>query len=193
MSLFNQLKNQAAGALGQTVKNAVTGSNRSVAVVFTSIPTSLQEFAALPQAAMQNPFDTAAMVVLAFGIYKVDRNLSLSMLNHLKGPQPLSNQEISFIADRMAQNNKVEYIAESYFLGATPANNYTPTVPYTVQVNENPYSYEQSGYAQVFITCGGADSPRPVKMRQAKDGKWYLWEQFLLSDIRPPEAADPWA
>jgi len=193
MSLFNQLKQQAAGAVGQTVSNMAAGSNKSVSVVFTSIPTSLQQFAALPQAAMQTPFDTAAMVVVAFGLYKVDKNLSISMLNHLKGPQPLSNQEISFIADRMAQNKKVDYIAESYFLGATPANNYTPTEPYTVQVSENPYSYEQAGYAQVFITCGGADSPRPVKLRQAKDGKWYLWEQFLLSDIRPPEAADPWA
>jgi len=115
------------------------------------------------------------------------------MLNHLKGPQPLSTQEISFIADRMAQNSKVDFIAESYFNGATPQNNYLPTVPYTVVVSENPTSYQEQGYAQLYIRSGGADSPRPVKLRQAKDGKWYLWEQFLLSDIRPPESSNPWA
>ena len=193
MSLFNQLKQQAAGAVGQVAGNINTGSNRSVPIVFNSIPGTLGEFAALPQAAMQNPFDTAALVVLAFGMYKVNKDVSISMLNHLKGPQPLSNQEISFIADRMAQNGKVDFIAESYFNGATPQNNYTPTVPYTVTVSENPYSYQEQGYAQMFIQSGGADSPRPVKLRQAKDGKWYLWEQFLLSDIRPPESSNPWA
>jgi len=193
MSLFNNLKQQAAGALGQVPQGAASSGNKSVPVIFTSIPATLQEFTALPQAAMQTPFDTAAMVVLAFGLYKVDKNLSISMLNHLKGPQPLSTQEVSFIADRMAQNGKVDFIAESYFNGATPQNNYTPTVPYTVVVSENPYSYQEQGYAQLFIKSGGADSPRPVKMRQAKDGKWYLWEQFLLSDIRPPESSNPWA
>jgi len=30
-------------------------------------------------------------------------------------------------------------------------------------------------------------------MRNAKDGKWYLWEQFLLVGIRPPESTNPWA
>ena len=193
MSLFNNLKQQSAGSSGQMPQSVDSNGNKSVSVVFTSIPATLQEFAALPQAAMQNPFDTAAMVVLAFGLYKVDKNLSISMLNHLKGPQPLSTMEVSFIADRMAQNGKVDFIAESYFNGATPQNNYTPTEPYTVVVSENPYSYQEQSYAQLFIRSGGADSPRPVKMRQAKDGKWYLWEQFLLSDIRPPESSNPWA
>ena len=45
----------------------------------------------------------------------------------------------------------------------------------------------------MFIQSGGADSPRYVQLRKAKDGKWYLWEQFLLADIRQPESADPWA
>jgi hypothetical protein len=30
-------------------------------------------------------------------------------------------------------------------------------------------------------------------MRKAKDGKWYLWEQFILVGIRQPESANPWA
>ncbi|MFR7485190.1 MAG: hypothetical protein ACLUVP_07940 [Acutalibacter sp.] len=31
-------------------------------------------------------------------------------------------------------------------------------------------------------------------MRQkGSDGKWFLWEQYLLTDVRIPKAADPWA
>ena len=192
MSLFDKLKNKAAGAAGDAAKNIVSGTNKSVSVVFNSIPGSLAEFAALPQAAMQTPFDTAAMVVLAYGVYKADKNLSIAMINHLKGPQPLSNREISFIADRMAQNGKIDFIDESYFNGATPQNNYTPTEPYTVTVSENPYSYQEPSYAVMWIKSGGADSPRQVKMRQAKDNKWYLWEDMLLGDIRPPESTNLW-
>lgn len=48
-------------------------------------------------------------------------------------------------------------------------------------------------YSEMFIPSGGADDPRPVKLRQAKDGKWYLWEQFLLTGIREPESSNPWA
>jgi len=45
----------------------------------------------------------------------------------------------------------------------------------------------------LYLQSGGADSPRGVQLRLAKDGKWYLWEQYLLADIRPPESTNPWA
>ena len=81
----------------------------------------------------------------------------------------------------------------SYFSGAVPQNDYQPSQPYTVRVSENPYSYENENYAKLFLTSGGADSPRYVQLRKAKDGRWYLWEQFILVGIRPPESTDPWA
>ena len=47
---------------------------------------------------------------------------------------------------------------------------------------------------KLFIPCGGADSPRPVKLRQrGSDGKWFLWEQYLLTGVRTPKDSDPWA
>ena len=112
------------------------------------------------------------------------------MLNCLRGPRPISGVEASFIADRFRDK---DYVARSYFKGAPPANDYEPQAPYTVVVSENPYSYENEGYAKLFVTSGGADSPRAIQLRLAKDGKWYLWEQFILADIRQPESANPWA
>ena len=60
-------------------------------------------------------------------------------------------------------------------------------------VSENPYSYQNQGYAALYIRSGGADNPRSVQLRLAKDGRWYLWEQFILVGIRPPESTNPWA
>ena len=159
-------------------------------IVFERIPTSLEEFKALPQAAMANPFDTAAMTVLALSVYPKDRELSLSMLDYLRGPRPLSPYEKQFIRDRFMDN---DYVARSYFAGAAPSNDYTPSVPYTLTVTENPYSYTEPNYAKLYLQSGGADSPRYVQLRLAKDGKWYLWEQLLLAGIRVPESQNPWA
>ena len=184
----------AQKAVNQVVGNEVQGGGRSSSVVFSSIPATPAEFTALPQAAMSNPFDTAALFIVAIGLYKVDRNTSFAMINHLKGPQPLNQHDISFLNDRMAQNGKAAFIAESYFIGATPQNDYTPTEPYTVVVSDGPYSYQEQGYAALNIRSGGADNPRPIKMRHGKDGKWYLWEySSILSDIRAPESSNPWA
>ena len=192
MSLFDKLKNQAAAAANQAVNN-LAGGGKSVSVVFGEIPATAEEFAALPQASMQNPFDTAALFIVALGLYKVDKSISIAMINHLKGPKPLNAADIGFLSDRMAQNNKVDFIAESYFNGATPQNDYKPTEPYTVVVSDDTYSYQEQGYASLKVRSGGADHPRPIKMRQAKDGKWYLWEySTILMDIRAPESTNPW-
>ena len=52
----------------------------------------------------------------------------------------------------------------------------------------------KAAFPGVDVACGGADDPRPIKMRQrGSDGKWFLWEQYLLTGVRTPKAADPWA
>ncbi len=186
MGLFDNIRNQVNNAVQPTGG----GGNRSVNVVFASLPETVEQFKALPQAAMSNPFDTAALTVLAFCFYPQDKDACLAMVDHLKGPRPLSNYEKSFIADRFRDS---DYVPRSYFNGATPQNDYLPSQPYTVTVSENPYSYQNEGYAKLFIRSGGADSPREVLLRKAKDGKWYLWEQYILVGIRKPESSNPWA
>jgi len=197
MSLFDKIKNQAAGAAGQAttnITNTSKGGSKSVQVTFGSMPETLTEFTALPQAAMANPFDTAALCVAALCVYPLDKDATAAMLNHLRGPRPLGNPDIRFLAERMAQNNKAGYLGASYLDGATPQNEYSPSEPFTVTVSENPYSYVNDGYATLYIKSGGADSPRPVTIRQAKDGRWYLWEYpGLLVDILSPESSNPWA
>ena len=202
MALFDMFKSKAENAIKKSVNSAVTqGINKATSavsnlgnkkekIVFNSLPSTFEEFASLPQAALSTPFDTAAMTVLAFCYYPQNKDLALQMVNFLRGPRPLSGGDISFIADRFRDS---DYVPRSHFEGSTPANDYTPAEPYTIIVSENPYSYQNEGYATLYITSGGADAPRSVQMRKAKDGKWYLWEQFILVGIRQPESANPWA
>ena len=202
MALFDMFKSKAENAIKKSVNSAVTqGVNKAASavsnlgnkkekIVFRNLPSTFEEFASLPQAALSTPFDTAAMTVLAFCYYPQNKDLALQMVNYLRGPRPLSGGDISFIADRFRDS---DYVPRSYFEGATPDNNYLPAEPYSIVVSENPYSYQNDGYATLYITSGGADSPRSIQMRKAKDGKWYLWEQFILADIRKPESENPWA
>ena len=198
MGLFDKIKNQTAGAVsnavGQAVNNIGKSSGKTVPVTFASMPETLSEFTALPQAAMATPFDTAALAVAALCVYPLSKDECVSMLNYLRGPNPMSARDISFLSERMAQNGKAPFLGASYLNGATPQNDYAPSEPYTVTVSDNPYSYEVQGVTKLFVKSGGGDSPRAVAMRQAKDGKWYLWEySSLLLDIRAPESTNPWA
>ena len=189
MSIFDKLKSTAQQAVSTTARSI---GNKRETFTFSSLPESLAEMQALPEASLDTPFKTAALTVLALCAYAADKNIGTEMLNWLRGPRPLNGQEISFLNDRFRDGKT--YLPFTYFSGSTPENNYTPTEPYTIVVESNHVSGEEHGYMKLFIPCGGADDPRPIKMRQrGSDGKWFLWEQYLLTGVRTPKSADPWA
>lgn len=189
MGIFDKLKSVPQ----QTVNNAVqSAGNRQERFTFISLPESLAEMQALPEAALDTPYKTAALTVLALCAYAADRNIGTEMLNWLRGPRPLNGQEISFLNDRFRDGKT--YLPFTYFVGSTPDNDYTPVQPYTIIIESNHVSNAEAGYMKLFIPCGGADAPRPIKLRlRGSDGKWFLWEQYLLTGVRTPKAADPWA
>ncbi len=186
MGLFDNIGKPQAAPSGNTDAKG----NKYVDVVFNKLPDTYEEFIALPQASLSTVYDTAAMTVLALCFYPQDPDLSMKMYSFVSGPRTINPAEFSFIKDRFRDS---DYVPRSYFTGATPANDYKPTEPYTVRVSENPYTYDNEGYAKMFLTSGGADNPRFVTLRKAKDGKWYLWEQFILVGIREPSSSSPWA
>lgn len=191
MAFMDKLKNKMQNAAKETLTKAAGRlSKKEKIIIFEEMPSTIEEFKAMDEAKMDTPFDTAALTVLALSYYPVNQQLSIDMLNHLRGPRPLSGIDLQFIADRFRDK---DYVPRSYFKGAVPSNNYEPDEPYTIEVEDNPYSYQNEGYATLYIASGGADSARQVQLRKAKDDKWYLWEQFLLADIRKPESENPWA
>jgi hypothetical protein len=151
--------------------------------IFASLPCSLDDLKALPEASLADPYATAALFVVAIARYPQDRDSALQMIGFLKGA-PLNAYKQRFVADRMAGK---DYLPHSYMLGATPANGYSPSQPFTVVVSDNPYSKIDANNLKLFLKSSGADSPRPVMLTKA-DGKWVMSDEMLLADIRKPQA-----
>ena len=162
--------------------------NKEVTFTFENLPKNVLELKKLKEAELNTPFETAVLTVLSLSQYPQSKENSIEMLNYLKGPQPLSPYEESFLRDRFRDK---DYVPKSYFHGTSPDNNYTLNTPYKITVKENPYSYNEKGYAKLYLKSSGADNPRPIVLRE-KGGKWYLWEQMLLADIRIPVSEDVW-
>ena len=156
---------------------------------FEKLPENVAELSAMPEAALKDPYTTAALTAAVLCHYEKNVDETIDMLNFLKGPQPLSPFEKQFLRDRLVGKS---YVPRSYFSGTSPQNNYEPSQPYTLTVFDGPYSYKDQGYAMLYIRSSGADSQRQIKLR-AKGDQWFLWENFLLPDIRKPAELDPWA
>ena len=179
----NSAVNNARNAAGNTVRE----------ISFHTLPASLAEMQALPEAALTDPFAVAALTVVALNEYTINKDVALQMLDFLNGPNDVSQSDIQFLRDRVMDGHT--YVARSYFKGATPDNNYTPTMPYTVTVMQNAYSQRAENYLTLWLYSGGADSPREVQLRlKPSTGQWFanMWNG-LLSGIRMPKADDPWA
>ena len=194
MSFFENLKRQVVQGTDQTEqKNKTSAAHATYKVALHQLPVSLAQLQAMPEGALKKPEHTAALTIAALCIYPIDQDAALEMLNYLQGPRGITPYDKQFLQDRFRDK---DYVPRSYFAGANPQNNYEPTEPYTVTVFENPYSRSQldEGYLTLYVCSGGADSPRQIKLRhKPSTGQWFLWEQFLLSDIRKPVSADPWA
>ncbi len=188
MSIFDGLQNMT-GNEGER-KNGAAKPEGTFTFTFASLPERLDELKALPEATLDSPYKTAALTVCALCAYAAAPEIGKEMLNFLKGPETLSAYEQQFLRDRFSEGKT--YVPFSYWKGAVPGNDYKPDVPFTVTIESNVYTYQSEGYATLWLTSGGADSKRQVKMR-SKGDQWFLWEQFLLVDIRKPASADPWA
>ena len=160
--------------------------------VFERLPATLGEFLALPEAALDSPYKAAALTVAALCLWSQNKDAAWDMLRFLSGPRDLTPFERQFINDRFMDGR--DYIPRSYFAGAVPENDYTPTEPYTLYLYDDIHSHSDAHYSGVLLLSGGADSPRQIRLRlKPSEGRWYLWEQFILAGIREPASSDPWA
>ena len=122
--------------------------NQEYTFVFQKLPKTVNELLSLKEARLDTPFKTAALAMLSLCVYKENKELCFEMLNALKGPAKLSPFEIQFLNDRLKGK---EYKPYSFFNGATKENGYTPTMPYTITVKQNPYSFPEENYATLFF------------------------------------------
>ena len=161
-------------------------------VIIQKIPENLQEFEVLA-AKGQQPECICALFLCALALFERDKEAGTAAMNLLRGPKPMTPYDCQFLRDRLRGKS---YLPLAYFEGATPGNNYQPRVPYMLNVLADPRLQDvEPGYLRVFLTTSGADSPRPMKLRQkVSTGEWFLWEySSILSGIRIPVAEDSWA
>lgn len=203
MSIFDSLKQAAISALKRESRKAVNkavntavqnigkGRNHTETFTFDALPQTLEALQALPEAKLDTAFKTTALTILALSRYESDPQTAYAMLSWLKGPDDFSTSEKSFLQDRLRGK---EYKVRSFFEGATPENDYTPNKPYVISVIENPYSFDNENWATLYVSSGGADNPRNIKLRKKPStGQWFLNDIQCLSDIRLPKSEDKWA
>ena len=185
------LKKETRKAVSNAVQNIGKGRNHTEKFTFSALPADVDELKALPEAKLDTAFKATALTILALNRYEADPDAAIRMLNFLKGPEEFGGKEQSFLKDRLSGKG---YKARSFLGGAIPENNYTPSTPYTVTVSENPYSFDEENWATLYVTSGGADNPRPIKLRKKPStGEWFLNDIQCLSDVRLPVAEDKWA
>ena len=178
-------------ALFDSIQAIAKGRNHTESFVFASLPASVAELKALPEASLDSAFKTTALCIAVLCNLEKDVNATWEMLDYLKGPESVNEREKAFIKERLLGK---AYKALSFFEGATPDNGYTPTTPYTITVSENPYSFEEENWATLYVTSGGADAKRPIKLRRKPStNQWFVNEIQCLADIRIPTEQDAWA
>lgn len=198
MGFFDSLKRLFKREAKNEAEKGVKKGARSVKkqqgtekFTFTTLPTTCEELKQLSEATLDTPYKTAALTVLGLVIYTKNEEEGIKCLNFLRGPKgELVEREKQFFRDRIKEKNG-EFIAISYFNGATPETEYVPTKPYTLEIFSNSHSYEQDTYCTLHLNSGGADSERQITLRTA-NGKWYLWDQLIMVSIKVPKSQNPW-
>jgi len=215
MSIIDQLINKAGDQIASSLKGVArkaeysakqkgketlekakaSALSKKVEFTFAKIPTTVEEFKALPEASkLTDPFATAALTIVAYAAYAENPEAGLAMFNVLRGPAPFSNLDITRTVDSLRGR---KYLPYSYFEGATVANGYTPNVPYKVEIIQTSHTDDTvaEGYKRMFVKSAGADSERYVTLRtKASTKEWFLSEHAgILPSIRIPSTEDPWA
>ncbi len=162
-------------------------------ITLQSIPSNLDEFNSLAAMGLSRPENTCALFLCALALFDRNKEDGTAAFNVLRGPKPMTPYDVQFLRDRLRGKS---YLPLAYFEGATPENSYTPNKPYVLNVMDDSRPQDvEAGYIRVFLKTAGADSPRPMKLRnKPSTGEWFLWEySSILSGIRMPAAEDPWA
>ncbi len=190
--ILGQVMSQLAGANQQMagVMGSMAG-NKQETFKFPQPPHSLFELQQLPESKLDTPYKSVALCMVTLLNFGYSANNTWEMLEWLNGPDDLKKQRKQFIMERL--KGKM-YKVRSFFNGATPANNYQPSMPYTVTVISNQHSFTEQNWATLYVRSGGADDPRPLRLRRKPStNQWFINEIQCLGDIRLPGELDKWA
>ncbi len=180
---------------------AAIAQNRSLPVNVNKMPVTEDEFIELRNRIATSPQGAPVMFMIAAHTYQKNPELGIKfliiavdqgLLQQGSGPESykgfeLQRNEINRIKEQLRQS---PYLADSYFLGTSPANGYAiPGGSPKFDVTSNPHSGNASdGRMRIFIRSTGADSPRPIEVKVNDKGLWKV-SNFgsVMMGIRKPE------
>ncbi len=158
---------------------------------FTKIPTTLEELKSLDENNFKIPEYACAMFVAILTNFDKNKEETYKMIDYINGPNEVSVYQKQFLDERLQDK---QYKVNSYFEGATPENNYTPSTPYTTYVKSTIYTDDSEGYKRFWMKSSGSDHDRPITVRHKPSlDHWYLNDEALLSDIRIPNNENEWS
>ncbi|MCA9796181.1 MAG: hypothetical protein KC910_30450 [Candidatus Eremiobacteraeota bacterium] len=166
------------------------------------VPTSADEFLALRERLATTPEGGAACVIATLLAFSKDYQVGMQCLTLIldqrnvgqgdvyKGHAPIS--AIMYHIDRISGYKLWPYLGFAYVKGATAANNYQTSPPYTVVTKRQRNSgTDESGQVKIFIYNDGF-SPRPVTLRRNDKGIWKAYElSSMFLNVNPPASTAP--
>lgn len=164
------------------------------------MPGSVEEFITLRDKIAKTPEGGATVFIVALKLYAENPELGLPCLTIAINRERLSqgkggykgyvpSQGDMFLIKRIKDK---PYLANSYFQETSPKNGYVLPKILNVKAVSNPYSGKKdAGDYKIFISCSGADSDRPIRLKRNNRGVWKAHEfSSLLVGIRPPEVQE---
>ena len=177
---------------------------------FSTVPTCYED---IVQYELDSPYKTVALFFLALRAWTPENpEPCVEMLDYLSNPaveKPDSTDSeghklsyafseyypwISFLWDRMIQNEKYQFIGNAYLNGATPENNYTPSQPVSITLRQSVYDPFRTQtdttpeIKQVLISLAGDENDRYSLLYQDQRGDWRFFGdnwKGLLADVKP--------
>lgn len=173
------------GGLGKAIKSAANNASSKALcdeVSIERIPASLEEFQALQAEIGTTPEGCIMLQLVAMEMYRRNRSVGIECLQLNNTETNLSSMKRRL--DELYRENDSyarPYLVSSCFKGATPANGYNPTKPYTIQVRKDPArpnderSQMLKGYVKhLQVYSDGYDTPwRGVDVVQQKGDEYY--------------------
>lgn len=178
----------------------IADENSEETITIPAIPETVDEFVELRNSIAKTPEGGAAVFVVALIKFTEDPGLGeifLTIALHrsaliksargYKGFRPGNS-----IQYHMTRIKRRPYMVRSYVKGATPENGYElPESDLQIALSRNRYSKRGDDYIKIFVDCSGANSARPVALKENDRGYWKAYEaSSLYLDVVPPVTDD---
>ena len=172
---------------------------------FSTIPTNVEELKQYNISGDDGRYKVLALYIMSLRTWKPENQTDCEeMIGYLCNKQ-LSVYEKQRLTDQMKKGNQYRYLGNAFLNGATPANNYSPSKPYSITLTQDSVVDEDQIYIpanpsipspdqyRAFIYCKASDSGKWIDVyKSSKDGNWYMYKWMdLITSIKAPASSNP--